>query len=133
MGKESANHVGELIGASKVFFATWYFIIVEAKAGSRASSGFQGWHGCLCIRNNKTNTNHLNLDIMLPVSVMNLVKMSLKHFYDIEPMVVDSMVITCKLQAALLSERYVQLFESAGRVLRHAFPALQQGSHTMLS
>jgi hypothetical protein len=106
---------------------------VEAKPETRYWRGFQGWHGCFKYRINRRTTNRLNSTDMLPVSMMNLVKMSLKHFYDIEPMVVDSMVITCKLQASLLSEKYLQLFEGAGRILRHAFPAFQQGSHTMLS
>lgn len=62
---------------------------------------------------------------MLSLCILNLMKMSLKNLYDIEPLVVDHILVSVKLNAMVLAVRSSTLVEGATQIVREAISAVR--------
>ena len=65
---------------------------------------------------------------MLAPTLYNVVKTSLKSLYDIDPLVVDHMVMSVRLQAKLVGCRSAEIFQEAQRAVRSNFSIQPIGS-----
>ncbi len=65
---------------------------------------------------------------MIAPAILNLVKTSLKSLYDIDPMVVDHMLFSARMQAMAVGTRSATLFQNAQRAVRDNFSVQPIGS-----
>jgi hypothetical protein len=65
---------------------------------------------------------------MIAPAILNLVKTSLKSLYDIDPMVVDHMLFSARMQAIAVGTQSAALFQNAQRAVRDNFSVQPIGS-----
>ncbi len=63
---------------------------------------------------------------MIAPLLLNVVKSSLKSFYDIDPMVVDHMSTSMKLQFNLIGKYSVEMLQVVGRSVRSGIGLIEQ-------
>ena len=68
---------------------------------------------------------------MLSLCILNLVKTSLKSLYDIEPLVVDHLLLGAKVHATLVASRSAHLFSGVSRAVRGAVPPVQSTNESV--
>ncbi|RYD50835.1 MAG: hypothetical protein EOP52_12660 [Sphingobacteriales bacterium] len=65
---------------------------------------------------------------MIAPALLNLVKTSLKSLYDIDPLVVEHMIFSARMQALAVGNRSATLLQHAQRAVRDNFSAQPIGS-----
>ena len=63
---------------------------------------------------------------MIAPLLLNVVKSSLKSFYDIDPMVVEHMSTSLKMQLHLVGRYSVEVFQVVGRSVRSGIGLIEQ-------
>ncbi len=70
---------------------------------------------------------------MLSLCLLNLMKTSLKNMYDIEPLVVDHLLLGAKMHASVVAAKSAHLFEGVARAVKGIVPALHNAGDSAMA